>query len=460
MSSKEVLKGMLSSFKTVDFDTDTGLRYRVRTCLEHIDKALGQHTLVIFVDDLDRCPAEQVLKVLEVVNFLSASPVKSFVIFGISLEIVLPIISPEFSDLVEEQHGAELSTYPSQRELELREKRLGLARQYLRKIINVEISVPKVPPQELKRLIEASKVVRSPPETARDRANTRARILDRVVFPGLLTIGLALLLIFGPLQTPISKGWTTLVDSPKEDNLKRPAPNAEDTKSAPETETDLTGQSGSEEDKGEEIGKEDAKTTPQTETIVPSTTLRDILELVGVLAVLALVIGMLLLRSARKAEVSDSRTFVQAVEVWAPILTLRDPTPRHFIRHVNQLRLISTRLRIEPDFGEGTKSSANPDAESSQMICMTVLQALRGIGVPPSKVLEVPQGGPGPEHVLPVVSALLANSESLADPAAEEAMRKTLTDVIEQHLKNYESIWPGNHDIEIFERLTQGVKLS
>ena len=87
MSSKEVLKGVLSSFKTVDFDTDTGLRYRVRTCLEHIDKALGPRTLVIFVDDLDRCPAAQVLKVLEVVNFLSASPVKSFVIFGVSLEI-------------------------------------------------------------------------------------------------------------------------------------------------------------------------------------------------------------------------------------------------------------------------------------------------------------------------------------------------------------------------------------
>ena len=39
-------------------------------------------------------------------------------------------------------------------------------------------------------------------------------------------------------------------------------------------------------------------------------------------------------------------------------------------------------------------------------------------------------------------------------------MRKTLADVIEQHLKNYNNIWPGNNDIEIFERLTQGVKLS
>ncbi|MEM1114378.1 MAG: P-loop NTPase fold protein, partial [Pseudomonadota bacterium] len=66
-NSKDLLKGVASSFRSIDLDADAGLRYRVRNCLEDIDYALGNRSIVIFIDDLDRCPADHVLKVLEVV---------------------------------------------------------------------------------------------------------------------------------------------------------------------------------------------------------------------------------------------------------------------------------------------------------------------------------------------------------------------------------------------------------
>ena len=87
----------------IGFRTDPGLRYRINKALDDVTQALGRHTLVVFVDDLDRCPSDKILSVLEAINYLSSNPRQSFIILGMALDKTLPAISTEFAAVVEEE---------------------------------------------------------------------------------------------------------------------------------------------------------------------------------------------------------------------------------------------------------------------------------------------------------------------------------------------------------------------
>ncbi len=107
--------------------------------------------IVIVIDDLDRCPPETVLAILEAVNYLvSAGP--CFVVLGIDRKQIEHAVGLGFKDIVEGLPDRELGgtePLPNDADASMRAaaRRRAFARRYLEKLINIETAVPPLQPK-------------------------------------------------------------------------------------------------------------------------------------------------------------------------------------------------------------------------------------------------------------------------------------------------------------------------
>ncbi|MCZ6677836.1 MAG: P-loop NTPase fold protein [Candidatus Poribacteria bacterium] len=462
-SSKDLIQGLASSFKSINFEADAGLRYKVRECLQDIQKAMGDRPIVIFIDDLDRCPADHVLKVLEIVNFLSSPPLKFFIVFGISIDTVIPLISPTFAKQVEEEFPAQPGQDEARHKTVLRAERLKLARHYLRKMINIEVSVPATSVQDLRKLAEQNPTIESIPQTEQDDANRRANFLDRVIFPASAAILLGGFLALGPFEglDQLSTLASTYFPSNQTEQVSGsgggdPADTSTGSTAGVESESDDAAS-------GEKTGGE--QPTESRYLFVPFV----VAVIVGVV-----VLNTLLRRQTKRSEIDDSETFLKALDIWAPVLNSLDATPRHYIRMVNQLRLLSMRMRIELN-GKSSEVDATlskekttekcPDGvqqvslpmEDRKIVHTTVLCALHEIGVDLAKFIMKVRSLAMDANIEKVVHDLL-----LPEMTSDEVSRvhDTLTTAIKKHEHAFQDVWPDNTDIEEFHSFVNGLQLS
>ncbi|HEY1756003.1 MAG TPA: YCF48-related protein, partial [Bryobacteraceae bacterium] len=105
-----------------------------------------QRRLVIFLDDLDRCRPEQVVVIMEAVNFLH-SAADCFVFLGTDREKVLTAVGLYYKDIAKEEA---LTSGKAEALV-----RRGLAESYLRKIISLRTHVPQPEEQEATRYLGA-----------------------------------------------------------------------------------------------------------------------------------------------------------------------------------------------------------------------------------------------------------------------------------------------------------------
>ena len=130
-------------------------------------KAFGSRRLVIVIDDLDRCRPEQVVEILEAVNFLTSSG-DCFVLLGIDEEQVKRAVGLYYRDIAEEMErekqksnddaGNEEKNGEAESEMSETDKynaRQSYAEHYLQKLINLKVKVPVVDDQDLSTLREA-----------------------------------------------------------------------------------------------------------------------------------------------------------------------------------------------------------------------------------------------------------------------------------------------------------------
>ena len=87
MNPGKLLATLSSRAKPDMLGDQLSFRSKFQEALKEITDALDPWSLTVIVDDLDRCRPEQVVDVLEAVNFLSASG-GCFIVLGISLEQV------------------------------------------------------------------------------------------------------------------------------------------------------------------------------------------------------------------------------------------------------------------------------------------------------------------------------------------------------------------------------------
>ena len=130
---------------------EPGARYQFAEEFADVTEALAPGRLVIFIDDLDRCSKENVLEVLESVNFLVSSG-GCFVVLGMAREWVETCVGLNFKELAEEHnHGDDDKAY-----------RTEFARKYLQKLINIEVPVPKLDAGDSLRLMPEALEVPEP----------------------------------------------------------------------------------------------------------------------------------------------------------------------------------------------------------------------------------------------------------------------------------------------------------
>lgn len=158
-SPSALLASLGSKFSLTQAEAQTGFRDRFREHFRDVTEALQPRTLTVFIDDLDRCEAHNSAEVLEAVNFLTDSG-QCFVVLGISRDIVEAQLGDAYGTLAQrtaefeqvraqaaartEAHvQTETGASPeSSAALAAARVRLHYARNYLRKLIQIEVPVP------------------------------------------------------------------------------------------------------------------------------------------------------------------------------------------------------------------------------------------------------------------------------------------------------------------------------
>lgn len=192
----------------------TGLRHDFAESFREVTEALKSPDrpcgLVLFIDDLDRCRHENVVQVLEMVNFLVTSG-DCYIVLGMAPRQVEGCVGLGFKDVAKQ-----LADPSDGGDAQNEERRIldNYARKYLEKLVNLAVPVPTLDAAGTSGLLAAS-VARLPPREANQPEATGLqrvwRELGRMVvrhadrLPAITEV-VALGLILAALWQPPSEG--------------------------------------------------------------------------------------------------------------------------------------------------------------------------------------------------------------------------------------------------------------
>ena len=109
--------------------------------------------MTIIIDDLDRCRPEQVIEILEAVNFLTSSG-DCFILLGIDEDQVKRAVGLYYKDIAEETAREKQQAAGAMTEVTKYEARQSYAEHYLKKLINMNVKVPVFDNQALSEIRE------------------------------------------------------------------------------------------------------------------------------------------------------------------------------------------------------------------------------------------------------------------------------------------------------------------
>jgi hypothetical protein len=306
--------------KPGDLRAQTSFRYNFAKEFREVADSLNPLTMVLFVDDLDRCRPEQVYDMLEAVNFL-VSCGDCFVVMGLARRRVERGIG-----LVFEKVAAEGPDTIDGREIGPLEQRQRFAKAYLEKLINIEVPVPKGGlAQNLSLLIR--KAAEKPPPKKIEVIAAKLSNMRPHLIPIALALFAVMLAIWASAQ---------IFDSPKRavttsasGAMPSPTPTVQPTptSAAARVESPTPTRTAS-----PQPANVPAKFWPGQPGSRP---------LWAMLLLAAAILTPSLIRLSRRtgAVVEDSPKFLRALEKWFPFLASgNDMTPRAVKRFVNRVR--------------------------------------------------------------------------------------------------------------------------
>ncbi len=377
---------------------DPGARSRFTHEFSDVTSSLDLGAMVIFIDDLDRCSKENVVEILETINFLAVSG-NCFIILGMARQWVETCVALQFKELAEET-GSE-NTVDSGDGFSHRQR---FARQYLEKLINIEVPVPVPTPDGARALLTPD-----PPEpsTPMEQILTGLGKTVRKYLPIFCILGLAVPAWYvqdffrlpakdrhsDPLEelmvlSPSAPG-TLLVDDGR---IRIPldrggeAPDQRDQNQRP-LEIVVKGRPGALENgipigtlgngnsaarillryrqipepplpdspAGPQTGTKSSKADPSSGIAAFGKPEQDDSYTGHFLALLTglglAVICLVYLVQRPRRFTSDSRTFREALAIWHPGIVLVRKTPRSIKRFLNHLRYVAMRLSPDPPLG-------------------------------------------------------------------------------------------------------------
>ena len=131
------------------FRDQLSFRHRFGRAFGEVCEAFRDRRLVILIDDLDRCKLEQVVVILEAMNFLTSNGA-CFVLLGIDESHVKNAIGLHYRDIAEEK--AKETGEDSVSEFDKYKARQSYAEDYLQKLINLNVKIPVFDSKDLSKL--------------------------------------------------------------------------------------------------------------------------------------------------------------------------------------------------------------------------------------------------------------------------------------------------------------------
>jgi WD40 repeat protein len=337
-----------------DFSDKLAFRSRFGEQFDDVCRALLTRTspgLVIMIDDLDRCQPEDVLKVLEAVNYLvSAGPCT--IVLGMDRRQVEYCVGLGFEKLVEGLPDEEL-IYAGEENPDKSGKQRAFARHYLEKLINIEVPVPLLDDAATDALLLRGADANKPDDSegpgwlaATKRAAGGAVQIARV---GLLAFVIGMLLTWGIEQLP---GPSMKGAQPENETTSPATTSGTETTQAPASalapvrtpaqESEIAGF------KPAQVALGNVDPTRQVPAGRRWLWWSPTILLIGV----ALLFGAAVAVHRDGRVVRDSPDFAKALRCVKPLLAAMNVTPRAIKRYQNRMRYLAARLRPpahEPD---------------------------------------------------------------------------------------------------------------
>ena len=458
-----LLVGVLDNARLKDMNAHIGFRARFAREFDEVTRALPE-PLVIVIDDLDRCQSKAILQIMEAVNFLTTSG-NCYVIFGMASRRVLAALALSFNDIAKELveldgappiHG----TGAGVDEGDERQRRQRYARDYLEKLINLEILVPDrsdLHPADLLKSVSDDN-----PIDIDDQGSATPIVLRRIgeqLRRRLLPIlGMTLLLL------AVWATWHTM------SRLRLALPNSTALSTAAPTSLPTAQPHSSIEGRG-------VAGTPVTSAAQSSSSLAlasaDSSNRSSAAVLFSAVIAILLAGLAYVVYlrptvmlVHDSKAFKAALRIWAPIACYERKSPRFIKRFGNRVRYLC--MLQQDAWTDGSSLSR------SQRIIAAMLMMITGRthNTPASAFAELSHEMALKEHQVVALGAIYElfgeNWRTRIDPdcwnlekiPASAELAGDYKKAIKVYTDMTATSWPPTDDeIAAFQRTLKGVRL-
>lgn len=418
-----LMASMSGQFKAGDLKAQMSFRYRFAQEFDEVTRALHPRTMLIFIDDLDRCQPKSVLEVLEAVNFLVSNG-ECYVVLGLDLQRVERYVEEGFKDVKEE----------------------GFARQYLQKLINIEVPVPQ--PSELQsRNLIAPKA--REPERARSwwvAAFRKApqflpKLLPPVIVAATLIAGFMLGQSLFPDEKKEQSSQATIASPAKSDSTSTVVAPVDTTRATSRSEADTPERASGE-------GK-----------FIPGQQAKPVLTWAFVALALMLLLAAWRLSIPSDVIVQDSPEFEEALRIWHPLIMAKHNTPRSVKRFVNRVRYFAMRQSSEAEAQSVWQKLSvwagfmpKEEAKEVEAVSESILVALSAIHhFEPDWVERICQWR-GSADGLQMTKPLSPDENFLGTQELEGSLQG--------HIKKFGNWPPNEEDRNRLEKLSAGIRIN
>ncbi len=441
-----LMASLSNNFKLSEAKAQMGFRHDFAREFSEVTAALNPRTMLILIDDLDRCRPENVLEVLEAVNFLVSSG-DCYVVMGLDLTRVERCVGLGFKDVAEELVD-DLQPDNTEKE-EGRLRREKFARQYLEKLINIEVPVPKPQPEQSQNLIVPPEPVAPRPLTWWQNLFQISAPLVRKVAPVLLVVGV----LFGSMWFSVkyfspqreAPSTTTVAPAPAPTTTSTTQPTVSTPTPSPQRETPTDSSRGT----GELIQPE-----------------KEPASFAFVYVALVIMIGLAIWRLSIPNDlvVKDSPEFFDALKIWHPLLIAKRNTPRSVKRFVNRVRYFAMRQSAEMEAQSVWQRLAvwaglkqKEEAKKVEAVPESILVALSAIHhIEPAWMNKVGE-------IYSVEEGFHLGPEGVIDEAQRQNKMEgvgAIYEAIKNHTERFGNWPPSEEDRKRLEKLSAGIRIN
>ncbi|MEO5818361.1 MAG: P-loop NTPase fold protein [Gemmatimonadaceae bacterium] len=347
----EVAKSVVSAGRVRTIESQPAFRYRFAQDFSEVTEALKPERIVIFIDDLDRCKPEQVLEILEAINFLAESG-DCVVVLGIDRERVTGCVAIGFKEVATVLSATRdrttaasmkpdigiLPVAQAERKTDI-QYQIEYAEHYLEKLLNMEIPIPPATAEGLGDVMTNTAPARDENDAtdveydggeAREARRRRARRYLYTWVAAALTIGMFL------------AGWngSSWVERMTQSEVVPATVVAARDVATTDTAAGVATR--------DTVSRRDTAAVTSGLNPIPlvaGTAPTTAWWMHGLLTLVALGVLFWLLTPREDNRVEDSAAFAAALRAWAPVLFEQHRTPRSAKKFLNKMRFLSMAQR-------------------------------------------------------------------------------------------------------------------